>query len=346
MNLAIFLAQYLIVIEFSLILIIILVTYILKYVFLYIAKNEKKIASQITLFLAEKTLLNEQITPRSFKNKWKNIAILIPIIRHLDRNLIQNKWVKIRSNFLRNIILPLARKSTSKNDWVMRYYAAEAFSLFSENNDEQFILKLLNDTVPIIRYTAANAAITYGSDDAINSIIIQMSKENWLTQSLYIQAFDKASYGTHYFIVKLLKTTSDLGIKATCYNILLKYPLIKVDWDINLDIQSHNVPLMLSALRFIAHSQWRIAIPILVTLLNDPNWQVKVVTLSCLKDLNAVDTIPQITPCLSDSNWWVRVAASQALKSFGEPGNQVLNSLNIDVEFITDNIADSVLNTL
>jgi hypothetical protein len=173
-----------------------------------------------------------------------------------------------------------------------------------------------------------------------------MAQESWLTQSLYIQAFDNVSYATCYIIMNQLKSSKDPAIKATCYNILLKYPRINVDWDIAIDIQPGNMLLMLAALRFIAHSQWRLALPILINLLNDSNWQVKVVTLSCLKDLNAVEAIPQITASLSDSNWWVRVAAAQALKSFGKAGEKALKSLHMDVEIIDDNIADSVLNTL
>jgi hypothetical protein len=346
MDLAIFLAKYGVIIEFSLIILIIIITYVMKMVYYFKAKNTHTMTTKIQLFLNEKTLLNEQITNQSFNKRWKNIAILTPIVRHLDRNLIQNKWARIRINFIRNIILPLARRAATKKDWIMRYYAAESFSLYSENGDEPTILSLLNDTVPLVSYTAANAAITYGSEAAITLIIVKMAQESWLTQSLYIQAFDNVSYATCYIVMNQLKNSKDPAIKATCYNILLKYPRIQVDWDINTDIQSANMLLMLAALRFIAHSQWRLALPILVNLLNDSNWQVKVVTLSCLKDLNAVDAIPQIIARLTDSNWWVRVAAAQALKSFGEPGEAALKSLNMSVETIDDNIADSVLNTL
>jgi hypothetical protein len=87
----------------------------------------------------------------------------------------------------------------------MRHYAALSFTHFSENGDEEHIIRLINDDIPLVRYSAATAGIIYGSEVAIDSIIIRMSKESWLTQTVYMQGFDKIPYSTHYYLVKIMK---------------------------------------------------------------------------------------------------------------------------------------------
>lgn len=337
MELVTTLAKYGIIIEIMLIFFIILSTYVFKIVNYFKAISKKSMILEIELYLREKMRINEQVTDLSFKNKWKKIQILLMVIKKLDNNAMIEDWLQIKTNFIRSIMLPLAREAAFSEDWAMRFAAAQVFTLYSENGDEIFILKLLKDEIPLVSYLGANAAITFGSKEALDLIITQMSKNSWLTQSLYMQAFDNAPYATCYFISKMMKSTDNFTIRSICYNILLKYPTFLVDWDINEDIESKNIILVLSAIRYIAYSQPVIAAPILIRLLDHPQWQVKAVALCSLTKFDAASAIPKIELCLNNSNWWVALAAQQVLQKLTheEPAfksnetriNRVLNSI-------------------
>ena len=260
------------------------------------------------------------------------LDILLFVIRDFDRNNEEQIWQTIRQALLSSVILPLARKATSNQYWVLQFYAAQSFELYAEKEDTLLITQLINSKSPIVRLAALYAALKHGSETAFDDIITQIQHQPQLTQSVYLQAFTHAPATTHTFIDKFLKIPGDHDLKITCYRILLSYPPIKIDWNIAADIHSDNESLKLAALKFIAYAEKESAIPILINLLQDSNWETKVVVLNALGYLKAENVIPDIVECLHDENWWVKLSAAQALKNLGDAGEHALTSDRVKVD--------------
>lgn len=344
MELVHIIAKWVVIVEFSLIIIIFLTTFYLRATIYYKIKNEQKLTRSITRFLVKLIPLYKEFNEKNFFSSWRRLDILLPIIRTLDKEVDNDKWANIRIVYLQSIILPLAKTGAVSNDWELRCLAAESFALYSTESEESYIIKLVTDEVALIRYSALAAAILLGSEAAINLIIMQMIEETWMTQSIYLSKFDKASVSTRIYVENCLKNSSNLKIRAACYHILVKYPPHKAGWDLNPDIYSKSMNVKIAALKFISYTDRDAAIPKLLDMLEDTQWQVRTVAIHCLSNLKVDEAMTQISFSLKDTNKWVGLAAAEALYDFGEKGVQILESQNIVFNRAAYNVANHVLN--
>ena len=340
-----YLVLYATIIEIIMIVLIVLITVIVK--FFSDSRNKQQITtrSEIEQFIMKRMKSHSQINPSSFDDRWKKINLLLPIIAYFDKYHSDTQWLGLRANFIRNIVLPLARTAAESDDWTMRHYAAEAFTLFSENSDEKYILKLIGDPIPLVRYSAAAAGIIYGSQITFQGLIKQMSNESWLTQTMYMQGFDNIPSATHYLIERLLKSSTDSAMRATCYYLLLKYPVFVSDWDIAKDTESKDMKLALVATQYLAYTHKGSAIEVLIKLLDHSDWRMRAVAISCLGDLKVNSAISYVSKMTDDNNWWVRFSARQALQKFGDAGKHELALKNINESEMNIDISRQVLNT-
>lgn len=343
MNVGYRFAEIVIVVEFSLVAIIILATYLLKFFYSLRARRRAKITADVDHFLTEKISKKRAFKSKDFLNKWKKIDILIPVINKFDKNVNSAAWHDLRLTLVHSVILPLARKAAMKKNWVMRFFAAEAFRLANEIDDEKYIVKLSKDSIPLVYLNALSAALKSKSKSALDVIITRMSDERGLTQSTYLQAFDNASATTRSMIEQHLQSTNEPYTRATCYKILLKYSAEKINWNIKSDIESSNLELRLAALRFLAHNEGKSSIPTLRHHLKDQQWEVRIAAIHCLGDLHAIEAISEIALCLRDPEWWVRINAGQALKNLGKEGIEVLKAQDPNVDKFAFETAQHVL---
>lgn len=345
MDLARSLAQYAIIIEFSLILLIIFVTYFLMMIYRYRTKKRKAITEKISEYFAKIIPLDAPIKEYEFPKAWQQIDLIVPVL-YKFRSLVQDaSWEEQRLRVIRSILLPLARKAAKSRDWALRFYAAESFGLVFEKDDDKYIEHLVKDTNPLIRLNALNAAIQYGLEDAINAMITTIAPLTSLTQAMYLQAFDQAPESTRAFVIKRMKSSADHGIKTTCYNILLRYPPVSIDWNIQEDKDSLDMKLKLAAIRYISHVNREAAIPLLLDLLNNEYWPAKTIALYTLSQLRVVEAIPEVRKCLNDSNEWVRLYAHEALTKLEEKHPEIVRTRDVSEEKAVFDIALQVLDT-
>jgi HEAT repeat protein len=266
------LAENIILIEFLAIAMVIIFCYVLKLFYFLKRKRKKQYTALIESHLLELVSTKKPFSKSNFPPSWMKMDVLVIIINKLDRNISSPEWGKIRMSLLHSVVLPLARRAANSYYWILRFYAAESFSLAGEAQDEKLILSLVNDKVPLVYLNALTAALNYGAERAIDVIIKKMAQERALTQGAYLQAFSTVSSTTRPLIEKYLQKSIEPFERATCYKILNQYPADKITWDLTEDIQSNNLELKIATIRFIAYNHLKNVIPILIKLLQDPEW--------------------------------------------------------------------------
>jgi len=337
-----YLAKGIIILEFSLVVIFIFLTFILK--FYYTWKNKRIQAKIIKIESYLQKASPEQ--PLIFPKSWKKLEFIMPIISNLDQICKDASWKSVRKNLLEEIVLPLARKATkrSQRHWIQRYYAAEAFSLATHKEDEKYIINLIEDEIPLVYLNALPAAISCGSQSVIDPLISQIASQRRLTQGTYLQAFVNAPADIVSIVVGHLNHTTDPYIRTTCYKLLMMHlQIVNVTWDINADLSSPNLELRIAAAKYLTKCKHNDAIPTLIKLLGDPQWEMRVAALNGLGSLNAQSEIPKIAALLRDSEWWVRMNAGQVLLTMGDAGLDILKGQDPNADKYAYDVAQYLL---
>jgi HEAT repeat protein len=110
-------------------------------------------------------------------------------------------------------------------------------------------------------------------------------------------------------------------------------------------LESPNLTLHLAILKFLAHNNRELAIPILIEQLKNTIYKIRLVSLHRLGMLQAKEGISAIAICLHDHEAWVRISAAEALKKMGEEGEEVLKKSPL-LERIPFDITEHISNTL
>lgn len=339
-------AQAFIIIEFILIALIVVAAYLLKALFYFRGRLRLQYISQIEAYFKDLLAQNKSYKPEQFKQGWHQIELIVPILNKLTAEHNSTAWKRILHEFCHLTLLPLGRLSANHENWALRFYAAQAFGLYSERCDDDTIIYLLNDPIPLVFYASLHPALLSHSERCINAIISRLSRENWITKSLFLQAFENAPTTTRFIVERYLMQAVEPQVRATCYNILLEFPMGKIRWDMKNDLGSKFINLKLSSLKYLAHVDKKGSIPILINLLHDPLWEVRTVCVRLLGELKAIEAIPSLAQCLSDQDWWVRLAAAQSLHGFGQKGDAILQAQDNTIHPDAYRVAHHVLNRL
>ncbi len=337
-------AENVIILEFVLVGAIIITTLTVKiYAFISLKRN-KNIKMHVEQYLHKIIHAKQQITKRSFPNKWKKINILLQVIEDIDKIHTSDDWEQVKTGLVKFVMLPLARKYVLSRHWTNRLYAARTFYLNSEESDDKLITRLINDKIPLVFLYAVKAALSSHSRSALDAMIKRMASVEWVNHFIYLEAFEEFALHERRLFEKQLKNTKDPAERAVCYKILLCFPPDPIQWDISKDINSSNLELKISAMKLISYVDRKAAIPLLVNLLTDDLNEVRLIALHRLDMLKAKEAIPNIAACLNDTDWSVKLSAAEALKNMGEEGDKVLKSQGTPLGKISFNIKH-LLNT-
>jgi hypothetical protein len=320
------LLEWIIKIEIIFVILLIIITYLLKYYFNNKAKKIKRISDEIENYLTIAISEDKPINPEQFPKDWRRLDILLQLIYKIDSAIDSPAWITIKKTMAHTLLLPIARKKYNSYFWMNRLLSVQCFEFWMENQDEEKVCRLLEDKIPLVHLHATIAAIRFSSIKLVNLVINIMSKKRRLGQAVYLKVFDIATTQTKEYVEDRLKTENDFFVRATCYKILMTFKEYNTTIDTSADINSSNMELRLAAMRFTSLAQKSEAIPLMISLLSDPEWEVRAASNRILGELHASQAMPEIANSLRDKNWWVRVNAANTLKGFGDTGLQILNS--------------------
>lgn len=314
MNFAYRTAELVIIIEFSLVIVILLLTIFSKCFNILYDKRNKKIKLEIEKYIYDVIRSPKKLISKEFPKQLKKLDILLDCIDEFDAKPSPNQWHAIRDKFINQIILPIAINAANEYGIKSRFNAARALTLIKKIGNDEIINTLVASDIPIIYHNAIIAAIMNHSELAINSIIQKMADQPWARQNIYLQGFSSLPIEERVFYEKKLASAMDPNIRAVLYNIMRRFPSAPIGWNVSQDINSDNIELKISALKFISYVDREVAIPYLVTLLNDPDWEVRLVAIRRLNMLHAEKEISELSKYLKDKDWWVRTSIIEGMQ--------------------------------
>lgn len=326
MNVNLKVIEYIIYLEFIIVAILVLLAFVLKIYFSIKQKRLRNLSEETENFLLK--LLKNPALFSSFPNKSKKISILLPIIRKFDETMNNENWRELKEKIDKEILHGIARKAAFSKRWPCRFLAAESFKLYVENQDQEIIIKLINDKYPLVTLSAGATAIKLLNPKPINALIDRMSTERRLAITMFLVLFENANSKIINIIFDRLNNDSNPYIRASGYKILQKLSITEKFENFQKDLESTNIELKLSALRYIAYSKNDKAVSILTNMLNNQEWEVRSASVQLLSNLSAAGAIDKIAILLRDPTWWVRLNAAFALKNLGSEGMNVLKLQN------------------
>ncbi len=312
--------------EILLILITIIGTYVLYFIFIMRKKTKILRSAEIETYLIK---LNNNIKPLIFDKKWNKLSCLIKAIQSPSIKVIPptTTWLEKKKEFIINHILPLARKEAQKKGWYANFLAAKAFNLYANDQDEALIKHLLNSNYNTVALEANSAVANVPTKGLINQVITQVSQKRRKSYDLYLHVFTKLVDGTKFIVMERLEQEHDPYTRDICYRILLKFSAEKPPSIAFEDAYASTINLSLSAIKYITYTQKELALPFLIKLLDHAPWERKVViakSLGKIKDPRSIDSLVNL---INDSNRWVRINAIYALKDIGKEGLNKLKEL-------------------
>jgi hypothetical protein len=311
--------------EIALVFFIVIIAFVYKFYYSSKAAKIKLHTQELRDYLESLIQGKDTFSEGAIHSTWKKMEIVLPVILEFEAKEKAPLWEKTKKELVNTVLLPLAREGAEDRYWVTRMLAAQSFQFDTNLEDTRYIVKLLEDKIPLIHLHAAMAAIIDGNKDAIFRLIEIMAKYNHYSHAIYLQLFEPSYTYIPDFIQEFLALNQDPLIRWVCYEILIKYPPIHNLDSIDEDVKSDNQELQINAIKYYKYAMGEKAVPKLLELLNTQKWGARVICLHCLGSLKATSVIPDIEKCLHDHVWWVRTAAAQALKQMGDEGLAVLN---------------------
>jgi len=316
---------YTIIIEFSLVALLIAFSYILRILYFFIKKKREESKEAFREILHHAMISGAAFDFNAIRKRWHDLHVLLVWIKEMDEANLGDQWQEQRKSLIKQVILPLARKYSHSRLWPKRLQAAKAYTLDHEVEDEDNIIHLLRDPVPLIHYEAMLCVRKLGTTKMVDSFIDLMSHEPRRSRVIYHNTCAGIAEKTYDHILNRLNKASDENVRASCYELLVLHhgPSFRSPRVYD-DILSESPRLSIAAILFVRKEKDVNAIPAVKQAIKREEPDVVSEAIVALKDLGAIEDILGVSNLLSSHHWWVRFNAAFALKSIGEQGEAVL----------------------
>lgn len=273
----------------------------------------------------------------------RTLSHLLPVIDGMNAEIKDPFWNEIKLHLSVGNLFPQARKLTFSRSWTKRMQALRCFLLFPDNSNERYLLHLLKDSTPVIKYTAAYSAAKLGTQESTYAIIDEMDRADHFLRHPFLDAILKGDSRAFGYIEALLEKTDNPYTKVSCLEILSHQMNAHVEELAQRDLYAPQLNLRLAAVRALGQYHHRESQDSIILLLKDPSWEVRAVAVSALGDIKRQGVVSHIEPLLRDKTWWVRLNAGLALKRMGEAGERALKDQDPAVDRFAYEMAQYVL---
>jgi hypothetical protein len=317
------LADYFIALEFLSVIGMVLLLYIVKaYFFLKARATHVKLAKIDKTF--ETMRAQQAILPLPYL---KQTYLLIRAFTSWDKtHKGSNTWDNQKSVIMQNQILPNAIKYINSHDWSKRFLLLECFKYYIDNKYETIFIKLINDKFDVVSLRTIIIALRYATKPVIEAVVNKITHAHPRFQKLYIIQLH-ANPMLYQVINERLTTDTSPLLRQTCYRILRQIGATPQFYQFAIhDLESSDMELKLSTMPVIAVTNPTAALPILLPLLDDPNWLIRNAAIKSIGHLNKADILVPITKLLQDPSSWVRENAAKILSNLGTEGNTILET--------------------
>ena len=211
-------------------------------------KNQKIISKKIQEHNENISILNE-----AFFKKWPAedlISVLAGLqASHESTSQAQNE------KLLENYLLPIARMKYASHSWIDRLQAVRIFALAAKNTDETYLLYLLKDKIPVIKYASAHILGKMASAKGVDQILALMNSSSRLLRHPFQDALRKGKEPVRKILLKYLEEEEDPKMRLNCIDLLKNHMDEKIFNLIQKDLNSDNKNLKIATIKALGHFQ-------------------------------------------------------------------------------------------
>lgn len=316
---------YFIIYEAIAILVLVIALFLIKFWQIYNAKRQKKMQQEISLVILDAMEMeNPQLLDKLLK-PFSGTEMLLHQVEAFDRRFLGALWEEVKSEILRQHLLPYARKHYNSFSWIKRNFSARCFSLEPFPIDEQKILKLLNDSKFLVRSAAASAVVKLGIEDGIATIIQYMSLRQGYSRFFFQDLLiNHGSFYAFAVIEEIAMENKDPDIQIACLDVLAGKSLAINKPFLKEDLESSNEEVRLAAIRLYANNLQKESATVLSKFIDDPYSAIRAEAVEGLSHFLSEETLQILETALSDPAWVVRLKAAFSLKKMGKLGMDIL----------------------
>ncbi len=285
-------------------------------------QQQRELKKLLEIVLRKEAKFNLKQLPK----KYIKVACLLPVMEELKKQQPGSYWPVIESILLDDFLLPQARMLTNKVKFTERLLAVRVFLLDTKPRDEAHILRLLKDTIPLVRHEAILCAVRLGSKLLVNQLIDSMAGEARFAKYVYKDALREASEGVFSNIKERLLTEKNDKKRIVCMQLLAFKEDDAIVNYIGHDKYSPDMEVRIAVAKVLGFCSQPASVQMLTDLLKDKYWEVRAAAAKALGQLKAEQAILDLTQSLKDSRWWVRMHSAAALLNLGNEGLAVLKS--------------------
>lgn len=271
------------------------------------------------------------------------ISILIGIIEEINQKIDDGNWKKLRAAFLDKYLRQWAYRHYKSIFWMKRNYAARILMQDPLPEEEKYILKLMNDSVLLVRIHIIIAAQKLATGNCFRKILAEFVKDKGFSSYIYRDAFLTAGQKSFIFLrTELLSNPPEL-VKIICLEMLSNWVFEKLEYDLNPDISSDNPELRYSALKcYVVNPDDKLS-AVLIKSLSDENWKIRGFCAYKLGELKIKQAIPYLLKSIQDRVWWVRLNSAIGLKLLDQDGLYALKNIDPDIDHYAYEMSQYIL---
>ena len=285
-------------------------------------KYRKKISPFLNLYLSNDNIpLNRLFLT---KKKWKRDIIIEFLYNKSATTKNEEEMIKI-SGLCKSIGLTdeLSKRLKSKNWWIV----ADATRKVGRLKLTELTPLLLNNLQSSEYDVWTTSARALGNMGQINYLIkLLIEKESTLERWSLIRIGDiliQANQGDFDIIIDHLDNVSAL-LKGIFIETLGKRKAVKALPVIEKYLESDNIELRLKALKAIGEIGITSNENKILELISSSNWLEAVMAIQTAQKCSIRQSIPILLTLISNQNWWVRLRSAEAIYSFGIIGKEKL----------------------
>ena len=244
------------------------------------------------------------------------MVLFLETLEAYDRKIKGIQWETLKKTLATQFLLPKARKWFKSLFWVKRNFAARVFSLAPQNEDETYILALIDDPSFLVRCFAATAAIKIESQKGVLKILEKMQQEPGYENYYYSDMFSQGSQQIFQWIIEFANTYPKLRLQ--CLSVLkLKTSSIPPSF-LNPDLNASDLKTKIAALEILVRNPSLGSVKIFASCFKDLNERIRVLGACGLGNFSTQESLSLLKNGYLDPSPLVRLECARSLKKLGK----------------------------
>lgn len=240
------------------------------------------------------------------------LPLLLEVLEEFSLSIRGDRFEEVKKEIASRRLLPLARKWVHSYFWLRRHFAARCFDLMPLAEDESLIIKLLDDSVFLVRSEAASAAIQLESQDGVTKVLKRMNVQSGYGRYLYADLLSNGSKKVLEILLSIGEQYIPASLEVFSLKTVGRIPFLETV------LRSSDKRLRFWALKALIRNPIPGDETWFLQALEDPDPALRVCGAEGLGRSQSEPSVIALAKALKDAVWSVRLAAAKSLKQRGQ----------------------------